>query len=143
MSDNNPTSPANQKDDSFLGRLFVVVFYSVVTGAIVAAIMLTKPGSIDSDPQRRFGDSIIKYTQLGWMFFLTIVYLAGRFSELLVAGRKALGERKPKIERPMAFIDAMGFWMLPSLAFIFSGGCFWILWRIPDAIKWVAEFFRG
>jgi hypothetical protein len=143
MSDNNPTSPANQEDDSFLGRLFVVVFYSVVMGAIVAAIMLTKPGSIYSDPQRRFGDSIIIYTQLGWMLFLTIVYLAGRFSEVLVACLKAIGQRKPKIERPMAFFDAMGFWMLPSLAYIFSGGCFWILWRVPYAIKWVGELSRS
>ena len=143
MSDNKPSPTENPEADSFLGRLSVVVFYSVMAGALVAGLLSTRPDSITSESQRRFGDSIVLWAEFGWVFFLTIVYLAGRYSEVLVMCGKALGGSKPKIDRPMAFSDALGFWLLPLVVFILSSVCCWILWRIPDAIKWVGELSRS
>jgi hypothetical protein len=143
MSDSKPTPSEKQEADSFLGRLSVVVFYLVMAGALVAALVSTRPDSIASESQRRLGDLIIVCAVLGWVFFLTIVYLAGRYSEVLVMCVKALGVDKPKIDGHIFFNDGLLFWTLPIPAFIVSGVCWWILWRIPDAINWVGELFRG
>ncbi len=143
MSDSKPTPSEKQEADSFLGRLSVVVFYLVMAGAFVAALFSTRPDSLARESQRGFGELIIVCAVLGWVFFLTIVYLAGRYSEVLVMCVKALGVDKPKTDGQIFFSDGLLFWTLPIPAFIVSGVCWWIMWRIPDAVVWIGKLFRG
>ena len=143
MSDNKPTPTENQEADSFLGRLSVVVFYLVMAGALVAGLLTTRPGTWASASQSRF-DWIVYCAEFGWVSFLTIVYLAGRYYEVLGVLAKALGVNKTgKIDRPISFSDGAQLWLLPIGAYIFSLVCFGIIWRIPDGIRWLGELFRG
>jgi hypothetical protein len=143
MSDNNPSPTENPEADSFLGRLSVVVFYLVMAGALVTGVLTTRPGTWASASQIRF-ELIVSCAEFGWVSFLTIVYLAGRYYEVLGVLAKALGVNKTKkIDRPISFSDGALFWLLPLLAYLFSSVCFGIIWRIPDGIRWVGELFRG
>jgi hypothetical protein len=132
MPDSKPTPPEDQKADSFLGRLSVVIFSSALLAILVANINL--PGSDLSSETRRLLESLRTFSLLGWLAFFVIIYLSGRRSEVEAKYLKVFGKDVAQ--------DAI-IWFFPIFFAMIVYCVSWLLWRIPEGIRWVGELFRG
>jgi hypothetical protein len=132
MPDSKPTPPEDQKADSFLGRLSVVIFSSVLLAILLANINL--PNSDLSSENRGELESLRTFSLLGWLAFLVIIYLSGRRSEVEAKILKVFGD---------FFQDTFTIWFSPLIFAMIVYGVSWLLWRLPEGIRWVGELFRG
>jgi hypothetical protein len=128
MSNNTPKE--KQKADSFVGRLSKVVMCLASIGAGFACFALTMPGL---DPARRdFNDTLFGVSILGWPAYLAVIYLFGRFQE--ASDRcLSLGQDKGGNFYVLSLI--------PLAVVLLVAPISWLMWRLPDGIRWVAELF--
>jgi len=135
MSDSKPTPPKDQKADSFLGRLSVVIFSSALLAILVANFNLPDPNL--SSETRGLLESLRTFSLWGWLAFFVIIYLSGRRSEVEAECFKVFGT--------YWFDEGFSFWTSPglfALLFYFVGWFFWIPLR--SVVIWVNElFFRS
>lgn len=104
----------------------------------MAGIISSRPDSLAPESIRLSGDELLGFAGFGWVMFLITVYLSGRYSEVSIKCHEALGGTRRE-----AHIDGLLLWMIPLPVFIVSGAFWWILWRIPDAVKWAVELLLG
>jgi hypothetical protein len=133
MSDNKPTPTENQEADTFVGRLSVVVMCLASIVSVMSMIVLTQPDL--SSTRHSFWGNVFIIFALGWLAYLSIVYLFGRFKEASKMCSASIFGGQP-----------MPFFTLSSVPFSMGAMVyvpFWLLWRLPDGMTWVAEFFRN
>ena len=122
----NDTPKEKQKADSFEGRLSKVVMCLASIGAGFACLALTMPG-LDL-ARRDFYDTLLGVSCFIWPVYLTIIYLYGRFED---ASANTLG-------KGVSFLELSSIPLAVGLGVAFVS---WLMWRLPDGIRWVAELF--
>ena len=126
MSNDNPTE--NQKADSFVGRLSKVIMYLASIVAGYACIGVTMPG-LDL-ARRDFWNTVFVVSCLVWPVYLTIIYLCGRFEDASVN----------TLRKGASFseLSSIPFCVGATVAIVS-----WLMWRLPDGIRWVGVLIRG
>ena len=133
MSDNKLISNEINETDTFLGRLSVVVLSIALFVSLAANLGLSHP----SPEIKILGyspDKLFAFSCFGWLAYLIIIYLSGRYSEVQAKCVKTFGN---KLEENFLF------WTVPVPV-----GCIFycvagLLWRLPDFIHWVFVLIRS
>lgn len=126
----NDTPKEKQKADSFVGRLSKVVMCLASIGAGFACLALTMPSP--GPTNHKFFDNLFLISILGWPAYLAVIYLFGRFQE--ASDRCfSLGQGKGGNFYELSLI--------PFAVGLLVAAISWLLWRLPDGIRLVAELF--
>ncbi len=129
MSDKVPKPTEDKKADSFLVRFSIVVLSTASLASIVANLNLANPNT----GQLEMLESMQVFSVLGWLAYLVVIYLAGRFEEAFTGCQRLCD----------SWLSAeFSFFALAPVAFGICAWIFgWFVWRIPHGIRWVVEFF--
>ena len=127
MTDNKPTPTENPKPYSFLGRLSIVVSYSVLSAICYVTFSLINRNL--SSESHRFHISLLTFLLLGWLVYAVIIYLSGRCSEVAYqCERAAIGannENEPFSPiRKSGWMDTLWFMFKPFVAVIMFSSVF-------------------
>jgi hypothetical protein len=141
MSDNKARPTENPKPDSFLGRLSIVLSYSVLSAICCVTFNLVRDLSSES---RQFHISLLIFLLLGWLVYAVIIYLSGRCSEVAhQCERASIGannENGPfNPVRKSGWMDTLWFMFKPFIVAILFSIVFGFTFTV---VKWVKEVIR-